>query len=296
MEDGLSFIPCIVIASNSALTMLTKRAFFHHCAFCMAGAYSLDAFARDGVEVGKQSNFTKLIPAAEVEGTAYTQYNQMLKQASDKNALAPDDHPQVIRLRTIATRLIPYSYEWNPRAKDWNWQVNLIGSDQINAFCMPGGKIAFFHGILNKLNLSEDEVAMVMGHEIAHALREHARERMGKSLATNTLSKIGGALASVYLGVDPRLTDAVAMQGANLINLKFSREDESEADLVGMELAARGGYNPRAGVTLWQKMSAANKGAPPQWMSTHPSGKTRIKDIEANLPKVEHLYQQAEKP
>ena len=92
------------------------------------------------------------------------------------------------------------------------------------------------------------------------------------------------------------MTDAVAMQGANLINLKFSREDESEADLVGMELAARAGYNPRAGVTLWQKMSAANKGAPPQWMSTHPSGKTRIKDIEANLPKVEHLYQQAPKP
>ena len=262
--------------------MLTKRAFFHHCAFCMAGAYSLDALARDGVEVGKQSNFAKLVPAAEVESSAYTQYSQMLKQASEKNALAPDDHPQVVRLRAIALKLIPFSYEWNPRAKDWNWQVNLIGSDQVNAFCMPGG--------------TDDEVAMVMGHEIAHALREHARERMGKSMATNTLSKIGGALASVYLGVDPRVTDAVAMQGANLINLKFSREDESEADLVGMELAARGGYNPRAGVTLWQKMSAANKGAPPQWMSTHPSGKTRIKDIEANLPKVEHLYEQAAKP
>jgi len=262
----------------------------------MAGAYSLDSLARDGVEVGKQSNFAKLVPAAEVESTAYTQYSQMLKQASEKNALAPDDHPQVIRLRAIAMKLIPFSYEWNPRAKDWNWQVNLIGSDQVNAFCMPGGKIAFFHGILNKLNLTDDEVAMVMGHEIAHALREHARERMGKSMATNTLSKIGGALASVYLGVDPRVTDAVAMQGANLINLKFSREDESEADLVGMELAARAGYNPRAGVSLWQKMSAANKGAPPQWMSTHPSGSTRIKDIEANLPKVERFYEQAPKP
>ncbi len=273
--------------------MLTKRAFFHRCAFCMVGAYSLDAFSRDGVEVGKQSNFTKLVPAAEVEGSALTQYNQMLKQASDKNALAPDNHPQVLRLRSISKRLIPYSYEWNPRAKDWAWQVNLIGSDQINAFCMPGGKIAFFHGILNKLELSDDEVAMVMGHEIAHALREHARERMGKSMATNALSRIGGALASVYLGVDPRLTDAVAAQGANLLTLKFSREDESEADLVGMELAARAGYNPQAGVTLWQKMDAANKGAPPQWLSTHPSGRTRIKDIQANLPKVEPFYQRA---
>ena len=273
--------------------MLTKRAFFHRCAFCMVGAYSLDAFSRDGVEVGKQSNFTKLVPAAEVEGSALTQYNQMLKQASDKNALAPDNHPQVLRLRSISKRLIPYSYEWNPRAKDWAWQVNLIGSDQINAFCMPGGKIAFYIGILSKLELSDDEVAMVMGHEIAHALREHARERMGKSMATNALSRIGGALASVYLGVDPRLTDAVAAQGANLLTLKFSREDESEADLVGMELAARAGYNPQAGVTLWQKMDAANKGAPPQWLSTHPSGRTRIKDIQANLPKVESFYQRA---
>lgn len=276
--------------------MLTKRAFFHRCAFCMTGAYSLDAFSRDGVEVGKQSNFTKLVPAAEVEVSALTQYNQMLKQASDKNALAPDSHPQVLRLRSISKRLIPYSYEWNPRAKDWAWQVNLIGSDQINAFCMPGGKIAFFHGILNKLELTDDEVAMVMGHEIAHALREHARERMGKSMATNALSRIGGALASVYLGVDPRLTDAVAAQGANLLTLKFSREDESEADLVGMELAARAGYNPQAGVTLWRKMDAANKGAPPQWLSTHPSGNTRIKDIQANLPKVHPLYERAGKP
>ena len=276
--------------------MLTKRAFFHHCAFCAAGVYGLDAFARDGVEVGKQSNFTKLVPAAEVEGSALTQYNQMLKQASDKNALAPDNHPQVLRLRSISKRLIPYSYEWNPRAKDWAWQVNLIGSDQINAFCMPGGKIAFYNGILSKLELTDDEVAMVMGHEIAHALREHARERMGKSMATSTLSSIGGALASAYFGVDPRLTDAVAQQGANLLTLKFSREDESEADLVGMELAARAGYNPQAGVTLWQKMDAANKGAPPQWLSTHPSGSARIKDIQANLPKVDPLFQRAAKP
>jgi predicted Zn-dependent protease len=141
--------------------------------------------------------------------------------------------------------------------------------------------------------LTDDEVAMVMGHEIAHALREHARERMGKSMATNGLSRLGGALIAGFLGIDARVTDAVAQQGAQLLSLKFSREDESEADLVGMELAARAGYNPRAGVSLWQKMSAANKGAPPQWLSTHPSGNTRIRDIEANLPKVNPLYERA---
>ena len=273
--------------------MQTKRAFLHSCAGCAAGLFAFDALARDGVEVGGTSKFAKLVPAGEVENSAQVQYGQMMKQADEKEALAGDDHPQVIRLRAIANKIIPFSYEWNPRARDWKWEVNLLGSTQINAFCMPGGKIAFYSGILTKLELTDDEVAMVMGHEIAHALREHARERMGKSMATNGLSRLGGALIAGFLGIDARVTDAVAQQGAQLLSLKFSREDESEADLVGMELAARPGYNPRAGVSLWQKMSAANKGAPPQWLSTHPSGNTRIKDIEANLPKVNPLYERA---
>jgi len=273
--------------------MLNKRQFVHRCASCVFGFSASALFARDGVEVGKTSGFTKLVPAAQVEGSANQQYAQLLKQAKDKNALAPDDHPEVIRLRAISQKIIPYSYEWNPRAREWKWEINLIGSTQINAFCMPGGKIAFYHGILDKLQLTDDEVAMVMGHEIAHALREHARERMGKSEATNVLATIGSALASAYFKVDPSVTDAVARQGANLLTLKFSREDETEADLVGMELAARAGYNPRSGVTLWQKMSAANKGAPPQWLSTHPSGASRIKEIENNLPKVMPLYERS---
>jgi len=273
--------------------MQTKRAFLHSCAGCAAGLFAFEALAREGVEVGGTSKFAKLVPASEVENSAQLQYGQMMKQAHEKEALAGDDHPQVIRLRAIANKIIPFSYEWNLRARDWTWEVNLLGSTQINAFCMPGGKIAFFSGILTKLELTDDEVAMVMGHEIAHALREHARECMGKSMATTGLSRLGGALIAGFLGIDARVTDAVAQQGAQLLSLKFSREDESEADLVGMELAARAGYNPRAGVSLWQKMSAANKGAPPQWLSTHPSGSTRIKDIEANLPKVNPLYERA---
>jgi predicted Zn-dependent protease len=251
--------------------------------------------AREGVDIdaSKESAFAKLVPAAEVEASAHQQYGQMLKEAAEKNALAPDTYPQLVRLRRIAQELIPQSYEWNPRAKEWKWEVNLIGSNQINAFCMPGGKIAFYTGILNQLKLSDDEVAMVMGHEIAHALREHARERMGKATATNGLATIGSTLASAVFGISPNVTDFVAKQGANLLNLKFSRDDETEADLVGMELAARAGYDPRAGVTLWQKMSEANKGAPPQWLSTHPSGNTRIEDIQANLPKVLPLYERA---
>mgnify|MGYP000670925197 FL=1 len=272
--------------------MLTKRAFLYGCVGCACGLGSGVLLARDGVEVSKESSvFAGLVPAAEVEQSAHKQYADMMKEAASKNALGPDNHPQVIRLRRIAKELIPHSFDWNPRAKEWKWEVNLVGSNQINAFCMPGGKIAFYSGILTQLQLTDDEVAMVMGHEIAHALREHARERMGKATATNSVAAIGSTVAAVFFGVNPQLTDLVAKQGANLLNLKFSRDDETEADLVGMEIAARAGYDPRAGVTLWQKMSAANKGAPPQWLSTHPSGNTRIEEIQANLPKVMPLYE-----
>ena len=246
------------------------------------------AVAREGVDIGKNSAFTKLVPAEDVERSAAQQYQQMLSQASAKNALGPQNSGQVVRLRAIATKIIPFTLEWNPRARDWKWEVNLIGSNQINAFCMPGGKIAFYSGILEQLKLTDDEVAMVMGHEIAHALREHARERMGKNAATS----IGATVLGQLFGLG-QLGQTVTNYGAQLLTLQFSREDESEADLVGMELAARAGYNPQAGVSLWNKMGAASKGAPPQWLSTHPSGSSRIADIERNLPKVMPLYERA---
>ena len=243
--------------------------------------------------MGKRSAFTNLVPAQEVEKMAGQQYKQVLEQADSKNALAPPSSEELKRLRTIAQRLIPFAMPWNERASQWQWEVNLIGSKQINAYCMPGGKIAFYTGILRTLQLTDDEAAMVMGHEMAHALREHARERMGKSTVTTGAARLGGALLSGWLGIDPNLTDMVAQQGANLLNLKFGREDESEADLVGMEIAARAGYDPRAGITLWEKMGANNKGAPPQWLSTHPASSTRIADMQAALPSVMPLYQRA---
>jgi len=247
--------------------------------------------AREGVDVGKRSTFTKFVSAEQIEQAATQQYLQMQRQAAQQHALAPAEHPQVQRLRAISQRLIPYTYEWNERARQWKWEVNLIGSKQINAFCMPGGKIAFYYGILDQLQLNDDEVAMIMGHEMTHALREHARERMGKTMATRGAIEVGAAIFGLG-GVGRMAAD----MGGQLLTLKFGREDESEADLVGLELAARAGYDPHAGVTLWQKMAAANKKAPPQFMSTHPSGPTRISDIEKNLPKVTGLYARAEKP
>jgi Zn-dependent protease with chaperone function len=156
---------------------------------------------------------------------------------------------------------------------------------------MPGGKIAFFYGILDRLKLSDDEVAMVMGHEMTHALREHSREQLGKTFATRAAIEIGAAVFG--LGTGGRL---LADMGGQLLTMKFSRTDETEADLVGLELAARSGYDPRAGISLWQKMAAANQRAPVELLSTHPSGPSRISDIRANLPKVLGLYERADKP
>jgi Zn-dependent protease with chaperone function len=201
----------------------------------------------------------------------------------------PDNHPQVVRLRSIARRIVPHTAQWSSRARQWRWEVNLIESKQINAYCMPGGKIAFYSGILEQLKLSDDEAAMVMGHEMAHALREHARERIGKTQATG----MGLALGAQLLGLGD-LGNVAAKLGTQLLALKFSREDESEADLVGLELAARSAYAPQAGASLWRKMAAVSGGANgAQWLSTHPSGPERVRELEANVPKVQVLYQQA---
>jgi predicted Zn-dependent protease len=256
---------------------------------------ALPGLAQDGVQIDKPSNLAKLVPAEQIEQAAAAQYQQMLREAQQQRALVPASHPQVVRLRTIAQRLIPFSSSPNlrstPRAAQWKWEVNLLNSKEINAFCMPGGKIAFYTGILQQLQLSDDEVAMIMGHEIAHALREHARERMGKTTAT----RIGANLVSSLFGLGG-LGDAALSMGAELLTLRFSREDESEADKIGLDLSARGGYNPRAGISLWEKMGAASQGAPPQFLSTHPSGPSRIREIEAILPMVEPLYARAPRP
>jgi predicted Zn-dependent protease len=275
----------------------SRRQFTQLLAAAAALSATGAAWSQDGADVGvskdvgRTSRMAKLVPAATLENSASQQYLQMMTGAQQQRALAPADHPQVVRLRAIAQRIIPFTAPWNERAAQWKWEVNLIGSNQLNAFCMPGGKIAFYYGILSKLQLSDDEVATIMGHEVAHALREHARERMGKNMATRGAIEIGSAILG--LGGAGHMA---ANMGGQLLSLKFGRDDETEADIVGMDLAARAGYDPAAGITLWQKMMAANKGAPPQWMSTHPASSTRIKDIQDKLPKVQPLYAKAAKP
>ena len=261
-------------------------------AFLLAAAgAALGGPALAQVDVGNASVARNLVPADKIEAAGVQQYGELLEQARAKGALAGDNNPQLQRLRAIATRLIPFATPWNSRARGWKWEVNLIGSKQINAFCMPGGKIAFFTGILDQLKLTDDEVAMVMGHEMAHALREHARARMAKSAGTGAVLSLGAQM----LGWG-QVGDLAARAGTQLITLKFSRSDETEADLVGLELAARAGYDPKASVSLWQKMAAASKNQGGlNFLSTHPSGPDRITKLEANLPKVEKLYREAKK-
>lgn len=257
-----------------------------------AGAAGASAPAQAAIPECKRSGFAKAVPADQMEQSAQQQYRQMLQQASSQRGLAPVDHPQVQRLRDMAERMIPFAPECNERARSWRWEVNLIGSPEINAFCMPGGKIGFFYGILARLQLSDDEVAVIMGHEIAHALLEHAREQMGK----NTLTQQGLRLGAALLGLGT-VGDLAAQMGSQLLSLTYSRSDESEADALGLVMSARAGYRPEAGVTLWQKMMAASGGkAPPKLLSTHPASADRIRDIESRLPRMQPLYEAAAKP
>jgi predicted Zn-dependent protease len=257
-----------------------------------ATAFAQQSPASDGVNVGERSRATKLASAEEVERAAAQQYQQMLRQAQQAGALAPDNNPTLIKLRQIAQRIIPHTPRFNERAPGWKWEINLIGSKQINAFCMPGGKIAFYTGIIEQLKLTDDEIAQIMGHEIAHALREHGRERVGKERLATGIA-IGASVLSSILGYGD-LGGQVAGGAARLTLLKYSRDDETEADLVGMDIAARAGFDPRAGVILWQKMAAASGGnQPPQFVSTHPSHKTRIQEIRNHLKDVMPLYARA---
>src|SRR3990167_3362284 len=198
--------------------------------------------AREGVDVGQPSAVRRLVPAEGLERQASQEFSQLKQQAAAKKALAPDDHPQTRRLREIANRLIPHAARFNPRARQWQWEVILIAAPPVNAFCMPGGKIAVFSGLLLGLQLTDDEVAIVMGHEIAHALREHARERIAKTELTRLgASLLGSVVAGGKYG-------AAFDFGGSLLTLKFSRDNETDADLVGLDLAARAGFDPRAGV------------------------------------------------
>ncbi|MFZ3286277.1 MAG: M48 family metallopeptidase [Telluria sp.] len=268
-----------------------KRLAVLACLCASAGLASAQpAQVQDGIEVKPLPAYRTLASEEQLDQQAQLQYASMLAKARQKGALAGDDDAQLIRLRAIARRIMPYASRWNPAAAQWRWQVNLIGSPEVNAFCMPGGRIGVFSGILSTLKLTDDEAAAIMGHEIAHALREHGRERMVQSTGVSMVSRIVGAGLAAWLGIDPGITGALADGVSQLAVLKFSRDDEREADLIGLDLAARAGFDPRAGVALWQKMAALNKRTPVALLSTHPGGSERIGIMNEHMNVLLPLY------
>ena len=248
---------------------------------------------QDGIKVEPLSRARVFVSEEQLNQASAQQYTQMMSQAQQKGVLLPPSHPEVQRLRAIAKRIIPHTPRWNQLATQWEWQVNVIDSKDVNAFCMPGGRIGFFTGILTSLKLTDDEVAAVMGHEIAHAMREHSREKMAKQMGTNVAARVGGALISGIFGIDPSITGTVANYGAQFAGLKFSRDDEREADLVGLDISSRAGYDPRAGIALWRKMAALNQRAPIEVLSTHPGGESRISEMQAHMNVLLPLYARA---
>lgn len=259
-------------------------------AFCslLTACQAVNTTSGGAVGVERKQYMFSALSTQEVNQMYAKSYQQTLGEASSKGVLDKTSN-NAKRLRTIANRLIKQAPLFRPDSAQWQWEVNLIKSPELNANCGPGGKIIFYSGIIEKLELSDDEIAAIMGHEMAHALREHSREAMSKAYGIELTKQGAGALLG--LGSDSMaLADAAVQYGMTLPN---SRGNENEADLIGLELAARGGYNPNAAVSLWQKMARASEGAPPEFMSTHPSSSSRIAALQAAIPKVMPLYEQA---
>jgi Zn-dependent protease with chaperone function len=229
-----------------------------------------------------------LLPASQVDAMALESYQAELTKARGKNSLNTDK-ANLERIRRIADRLIPHVAVFRADASGWKWEVNLESRNELNAYCSPGGKIMFFTGIINQLKLTDDEIAAIMGHEMAHALREHGRERMSQAYAQQT----GLSLLGAMTGMSASTGQMVQVAAQLALTLPHSRGQESEADIMGLELLARAGYNPNASVSLWQKMAQATGGGQGSFTSTHPSSNERIANLQAAIPKVMPLYEQA---
>lgn len=252
----------------------------------VVGCSSVQTTKPGVIGVDRKQRMSPLVSAADLEKGASQAYAKILNEEKSKGKLNTDTK-LTRRVRAISNRLIPTVGVFRSDAFKWNWQVNVINSEQLNAWAMPGGKIAFYSGIINRLKLTDAEIASIMGHEIAHALREHSRERASEQVATGLV--IGGV--GVLAGVGSSGTQLAQLAYNTTFGLKHSRSHETEADRIGVELAARAGYDPRAAIRVWQKMArVSGGGGGPQFLSTHPSHSTRIEDLQVYSKKVLPLY------
>lgn len=238
------------------------------------------------VGIDRKQTVSPLVNPKALTQQASVQYMQVLKEAGKKEQLNADPR-LTARVREIAHRIIPVTAVFRPEAAHWPWEINVIKSTELNAWCMPGGKIAVYSGLIEHLNLSDDEIAAVLGHEIAHALREHAWERASQAANAN----LGLSIVGILAGANTSQMDMAQLVYDVSFTLPNSREHETEADRIGVELAARAGYNPDAAVTLWQKMEKESSKAPPKWLSTHPPQQDRINDLRSYAQRVKPLYE-----
>ena len=241
-----------------------------------------------GGVVGVDRQPRMMMSADTMNTSASQEYTKLLADAQKKGKLN-SDQTQYKRVRSIADRLILQTPSFRPDALTWKWEVNVLSSSEVNAWCMPGGKIAVYTGLIDKLKMTDDELAAVMGHEMAHALREHSRERASEQ----AIAGIGISILSTVAGLGQIGQKGMEYAYQGLLGLPNSREHETEADRIGVELAARAGYDPRAAITLWEKMGQVGGNEPPKFMSTHPPRADRVRDLTNYSARVLPLYQQA---
>ncbi|MGE0559100.1 MAG: M48 family metallopeptidase [Burkholderiales bacterium] len=242
-----------------------------------------------------RSQFMLVSEDTAVKG-AVSAYSNMIGEFSKKNKVETGT-PRVARVREITNRLIAEAVRFRPDSANWQWEVQVIDEPKVvNAFCMAGGKMGIYTGFWDKFKASDDEIANVMGHEIGHALASHTREKMSMAMTVGVGTALLAAVASSRNSSDPyafqRTQDTAALAAALAITLPNSRDAETEADQIGIELAARAGFDPRAAVTLWEKM-AQEGGTPAEFFSTHPSPENRAQRLQALVTRVDPLYRQA---
>ncbi len=217
-------------------------------------------------------------------------YLQMLGEPAREGKLNNDPALNA-RVERITARLIAQAVQIRPETRDWEWSMHVVDDPQtVNAWAMAGGKMALYSGLVAQLQPSDDELAQVLGHEIAHALAQHTREQMSRA----ALMGIGAVILATQ--TDQQTTAVVTAAATVGLALPHSREAESEADRIGIELAARAGYNPDAAVTLWQKMGEVSGGGGPEFLSTHPAPGNRAKALRKLGAKMRPLYLAASNP
>jgi predicted Zn-dependent protease len=266
--------------------MRIRSLFILGAALIAAGCQTVQTTQPGAVGVNRKQHM--MVSEQEIEKGSEVAYNDELNKAKQKGALN-SDKATYQRVQNIVHRLIPQTATFRPDAPQWNWEVNVQTTEDVNAYCMPGGKIMVYTGLIEKLHATDAELAAVIGHEIGHALREHSRERISQAYA----EQIALAGIAVATGASQATMQLASQVSAVTFSLPHSREQEAEADRIGLELGARAGYDPNAAVTLWQKMGKLASGGPPEFLSTHPSGESRIRDLQALVPRVMPLYQAA---